>query len=70
MVVAIAYSLDLEFEETYGNAATLFHEVNIYGVADVTEYGDRSTVEIIDAMRKQYGNNIEVSIMGVDALEV
>ena len=53
MVVAIAYRLDLELEETYGNAATLYHEVNIDGVADVTEYGNKPTSEIVYAMRKQ-----------------
>ena len=70
MVVAIAYRLDLDFEETYGNAATLYHEVIIEGVADITEYGNKPASEIVGAMRRQYGRDTEVKIIGVDFLEV
>ncbi len=69
MIVAVAYEVECEIED-YGASVDFSSYADVVGVADVTEYRGLHSSDIVKAMRKQYGDTVAVSIMGVDCLEV
>lgn len=69
MVVAVAYEIETEIESN-GVTVEFSAFADVVGVADVTNWSGETSSEIVRAMRRQYGESVEVSIMTVDFLEV
>ena len=71
MVVAVAYEVEPSLEKSFSDAYSLYFDVDVVGVAAVEDAALLNDAgAVIKAMRKQYGENVSIEIMTLDALEV